>query len=248
MSKSNKIERLTILIKKFLSLLIGQGGLLILTSISIPCFLVGIIAFGCAEIRDDDSILLLGKLKINESRIFHSISALSAILLSIGMAELTVQTLKLLITRRRPNFYALCQLDATTQTCTNNPPSLICEAQYSFPSGHSSLSMCGMTFLCWFLVSHILRRNRRQQQQIQHFYRSLVSVRISILSTVILLIGWAFYVGSTRLIDHWHHYDDVVAGLVLGGVVSTFIFHLSFPPIWHPQVGAPWSILALYQQ
>jgi membrane-associated phospholipid phosphatase len=87
---------------------------------------------------------------------WHKVSAaLAGILDAISVSETSTQLLKLLIQQRRPNFYALCEFDATTKTCLTNPEQLR-DANFSFPSVHSSLAACAMMYLACFALPKII--------------------------------------------------------------------------------------------
>lgn len=122
---------------------------------------------------------------------------LSAFLVAIGSTEALTQIVKHFVKRRRPNFYALCQLVETA--CTNQHT--IKEAQLSFPSGHSSLSMCACVFLYLY--------GRYQW----NYPPSLICILL-----------YSVFVGCTRLVDHWHHHSDVLAGWILGSVIAVVVF------------------------
>jgi len=239
---------------------------LVWTSIQLPIWLVFLVALMCADTKTPggdsnssknllltgsdppDAMSLPGVLRwvpqttsFAIPRVAHAVAATSALLATIAVSEFITQTLKVVVARRRPNFYAWCEIDTSEAVCTNPDLHARCEAQYSFPSGHSSLTMCACTFLSWFLVSHLLRWRQRRQTM----YCPLL--RLTIAATLGTLLGWALYVAATRLTDHYHHYDDVVAGLVLGATVATTVFHVFFPPLWHSQVATPWSVVFLQQ-
>lgn len=147
---------------------------------------------------------------------------------TVGLCEGSTQLLKLFIQRPRPIYYALCAVDLATGKCTGSLD-MIREANFSFPSGHSSLAASGMNFLCLFLVSKILSR-----------WGS--SARWTCVGVSVVCWGWAIFVAASRLVDHWHHYADVLAGMCLGAITSTFMFHAWYPPVWDAYVGVPWSI------
>ena len=242
---------------------------LVWTSVQLPIWLVFLVALMCADTKaplgdsnSNKNLLLTGSdppldnamsfpgvprwLPIKTlsgaiiPRVAHAVAATSALLATIAVSEFITQTLKVVVARRRPNFYAWCEIDISEQVCTNPDTHARCEAQYSFPSGHSSLTMCACTFLSWFLVSHLLRWRRPCK-------RTCCPLRLPIAVMLGTLLGWALYVAATRLMDHFHHYDDVVAGLVLGATVATTVFHVFFPPLWHSQVATPWSVVFLQQ-
>ena len=85
----------------------------------------------------------------NGTRLVHMAAALGAFVMAIGLSEGTTVLLKLWVQRRRPNFYSLCGFEKQVLKCTA-PDDLVMEANLSFPSGHSSLSCCGSTFLVWY--------------------------------------------------------------------------------------------------
>eukprot|EP00538_Stauroneis_constricta_P006990 CAMPEP_0119546608 /NCGR_PEP_ID=MMETSP1352-20130426/956_1 /TAXON_ID=265584 /ORGANISM="Stauroneis constricta, Strain CCMP1120" /LENGTH=223 /DNA_ID=CAMNT_0007591329 /DNA_START=54 /DNA_END=722 /DNA_ORIENTATION=- len=102
--------------------------LLIRTSVVLPMLLVAIVAW-----RKDKRDVPY---------------AVSGLLLSIGVSEGCTQLIKLYVLRRRPNFYKLCQFSIETLKCMA-PYRKVLEAQMSFPSGHSSISFSGMTYVVW---------------------------------------------------------------------------------------------------
>jgi len=216
------------------------------TGIVLPIAVVGVSAlvFGDATSSssmgrktNNDILDVFGLFQIGVDRVANTMAALAAIFTTLGLSEATTHTLKAAITRRRPNFYSMCKFDAaTSHTCTSSN-FWKCEAQFSFPSGHACLSMCASVFLCYYCVSHILRGPR------------ITCKRLLIAATITILLGWALYVAATRLVDKYHHYDDVLAGCLLGFAVPTITFHLFYPPLWHAtHVGIPWSIVALQKQ
>ena len=104
----------------------------------------------------------------------------------------------------------------------------------SFPSGHSSLTCCGMTFLVWYL------HGASGMNGIQHIESSRV---ISLTIRTCLPWGWALFVAASRLVDHWHHPSDVLAGLGLGFATCTIAYHHWYPPVWSKYAGIPRALL-----
>lgn len=155
-------------------------------------------------------------------RLIHVATAVSGFATAVGISEGTTVLLKLWIQRPRPNYYSLCGFDKALRKCTADLEH-IREANFSFPSGHSSLTNCGMTFLVLYSIG-------RQVCKQGH---------ISISFNVILPWGWAIFVAASRLVDKWHHPSDVVAGLALGFVTSTIAYHIWYPPLWSKMAGVP---------
>uniref|UniRef100_A0A7S3L3Y1 Phosphatidic acid phosphatase type 2/haloperoxidase domain-containing protein n=1 Tax=Amphora coffeiformis TaxID=265554 RepID=A0A7S3L3Y1_9STRA len=150
---------------------------------------------------------------------------------ALGLSEGLTQMLKIYVQRRRPNFIALCGFE--NGQCTNSEAHIV-EANLSFPSGHSSLTACGCTFLTMALANHILATPALSRQ----------IKRWSCVGITILAFGYTCYVGTSRIVDHWHHPSDVVAGWWLGSLSAMIFFHVWYPPLWHlHHVGIPWSVV-----
>jgi membrane-associated phospholipid phosphatase len=163
------------------------------------------------------------------ARLSNALFVGTTFLRAVGVSEGCTNLLKHYVARRRPNFYALCQFDTVLRTCnTASSTARIKEAQYSFPSGHSSLASCGMVFVTWYLSCLLVRRpspRRGVVAMYRHFGALLLWQCLPL-----ILPGWAVYVGATRLADHWHHFSDVLAGLVLGSTVATLVYHTVLGP------------------
>ena len=92
--------------------------------------------------------LVVSTLPNNNS--LHNVHAgVCTVLVGIGLSELVTQTFKFYVGRLRPNFYSMCGFDKATLQCTNGEE-MEMEARMSFPSGHSSLSFCGL--VCVVLI------------------------------------------------------------------------------------------------
>lgn len=146
---------------------------------------------------------------------------LSILLACIGLSEGTTQVLKLYVLRRRPNFYDLCQFDLSTKLCTA-PFEKVLEAQMSFPSGHSSLSFCGMTFLSLYLQDQLVPTSAKS---------SSLPPGVIMMNRVVSLspYAWALFVAASRVHDFWHFASDVIAGSLLGTWASWWVWHNCLP-------------------
>eukprot|EP00527_Entomoneis_sp_CCMP2396_P005090 CAMPEP_0198146126 /NCGR_PEP_ID=MMETSP1443-20131203/27561_1 /TAXON_ID=186043 /ORGANISM="Entomoneis sp., Strain CCMP2396" /LENGTH=324 /DNA_ID=CAMNT_0043809971 /DNA_START=67 /DNA_END=1041 /DNA_ORIENTATION=+ len=170
-----------------------------------------------------------GKHSSQTRRWYDLHSAACGFISAVGLSEGCTQLLKLYMQRRRPNFYALCGFDSVQKICTAAPKQIV-EANFSFPSGHSSLSCCAMTFLVWFFLGKIMGK------------AGLTTDAKRILGFVACTPwGWSIFVAASRVADQWHHPSDIVAGLVLGGFLSTVMYHFWYPPVWTTSAGIPWS-------
>ncbi|KAI9536362.1 hypothetical protein NQZ68_034258 [Dissostichus eleginoides] len=119
------------------------------------------------------------------------------------------------IGRLRPYFLTVCKPNwnninckpggyIENFTCTGEK-FLVDEARLSFFSGHSSFSSYCMLFLVLYVQARLRSEwSRLLRPTIQFF-----------------LISTAVYVGLSRVSDYKHHWSDVFAGLLQGGVVAT---------------------------
>ena len=166
-------------------------------------------------------------------------TVVSAFGMAVGLSEGTTVMIKLWVQRRRPNFYALCGFDVASKQCTASLEE-VREANFSFPSGHSSLVCCGMTFLMWYLNGHN-HTNGNSNSTRPHSLSRLYALAMYTL----LPYAWALFVAASRLEDHWHHPSDVVAGLCLGFATCTTAYHYWYPPIWSHAAGIPRAMLLI---
>lgn len=154
-------------------------------------------------------IILMSVVGLVGKRSFQvSVKGISSLLLAVGGSEGTTQLLKTWVLRRRPNFYHLCQFSPETLACQGDYHSIL-ESQMSFPSGHSSLSWCGMVVLVWFLIMG--------NKQLGKVYMFVCTV---------LPLGAATFVATSRIVDHWHHPSDVLTGVFLGCLWGTIGYHV----------------------
>lgn len=180
------------------------------------------------------------------------ISALiCALLVGLGTSEMITNTLKLYVGRLRPNFYQMCGFDLQTLTCTGTA-SAINQSRKSFPSGHSSLSFTGMTFVVFMLLGrsgalssnsspsrHITSsRSRYINSYVLPFYSS-DALRRLVYSLCVSPWCLSLYVATSRLVDHWHHPSDILAGSLIGLVCAGVGYHMWFPNVFSVSCGTP---------
>ncbi|CAL9708005.1 unnamed protein product [Knipowitschia caucasica] len=121
------------------------------------------------------------------------------------------------IGRLRPHFLAVCKPPwdkinckaggyVENFTCAGDP-FLVDEARLSFYSGHSSFSMYCMMFLVLYVQARLKSNWARLLRPTCQFF----------------LIVTAVYVGLSRVSDYKHHWSDVLAGLLQGGLVAILI-------------------------
>lgn len=166
-------------------------------------------------------------------------SCACVLLMTIGLTEFTTHMAKMYVGRLRPNFYQLCQFDTELLECTADPKHIL-ESRSSFPSGHSSISAAGMGVLVFFLVGRVgIGRLARHDNRKRKFQNPKIYVLLAILP-----LFWSFFVACSRLVDHWHHPGDIVAGLCLGFLFPPIVYHLFYPSVLSRQAGVPLNYLA----
>ncbi|CAG2170334.1 unnamed protein product, partial [Oppiella nova] len=127
---------------------------------------------------------------------------------------------KVSVGRLRPYFHSICKpnivCDATNAykyiedfECTgfkDSPSGAVDEINMSFMSGHSSLMAFSMVYLTIYL---------QKRMPITQTSDSLIRAMIQGLA-----VNLAFFVGYTRISDYWHHWSDVMIGLIQGTVAA----------------------------
>ena len=131
----------------------------------------------------------------NNTSLHNIHGGVCTILTAIGISEFVTQVFKFYVGRLRPNFYAMCGFDKATLQCANGYE-MEMEARMSFPSGHSSLSFCGMMALALFFVGRVgLGRVGKQY--------SMMRYKLSVLLSFVPLL-FSFWCATSRLVDNWY--------------------------------------------
>lgn len=125
---------------------------------------------------------------------------LLAFMLSELLTGILVEVLKDFAGRPRPYYNTVC---TTTYRPTCNK---------SFPSGHTAYAFQGQLFLSLVLSGLV-----------DEMYSDRRSHLVAKFACFIPCV-WATVVGFTRIYDHHHHTSDVIAGMLLGSVVSLLMF------------------------
>lgn len=162
---------------------------------------------------------------------------------------------KNLVGRYRPDWLSRCQpalenpveiqgfglspTDNPACTQSNLPESKINDGHKSFPSGHSSTAFCLGIFVCgyctWELFSRWKEYSSCCTQAGKRVWYS--AARSLVFLWILVQIGWAWGVASSRIIDNKHHVGDVIAGVVLGSVVGTVFVVKSVQRVSHDILG-----------
>lgn len=157
---------------------------------------------------------------------------------ALGLTLFLTSLSKVFFGRQRPNFYAFCDYKgyrnavatgdfteyfSLTQEGVQGHISFcrasegdVKESMFSHPSGHASLSFCGLGFLSLFL-HHMLLSHRPTKRN--HLWKAIVFA-------VPMFV--AIMVAATRTRDYWHNYDDTIMGALLGFGCSCLAFQINY--------------------
>jgi len=143
----------------------------------------------------------------------------------LSFTWLITNVLKIFVGSLRPDFFAYCDYKGyneavnsdnyTTYLSLTEPGRMgdfsycnsdALDAHFSFPSGHSSLSFCGLTFMALFLTRVLSALN---------FKHHSVGMVLRIFVILIPMFSGAL-VAASRVIDYKHHVEDTVWGALIG--------------------------------
>lgn len=149
--------------------------------------------------------------------------------LALSINAFFTETIKLAIGRPRPDFFYRCFPDGKVTekfTCTKVTRDII-DGRKSFPSGHSSFSFCSMGFLSLWLCGRLGALKRGHERVLA----------IAACSTPLIV---AALVSVSRCLDNHHHWEDVIAGSLLGFVSSYICYTLYYYPLRSDLSGYPY--------
>eukprot|EP00796_Vickermania_ingenoplastis_P012368 gene12368-8494_t len=160
---------------------------------------------------------------------------LTALIWSVVMTLFTTEVLKNYAGRLRPDYLARLRMFGYTRETIlpdgkpvpdpRQDPQFYCElghsvshvlleGRLSFPSGHSSISMCVSTILTLFLMAHLRPFAFRGS-----FFRLVLSLSP-------MWLGLLCSVSRTR--DNWHNFSDILAGAIIGVACALLGYALCF--------------------
>lgn len=166
-------------------------------------------------------IYLLGS-KVLPLWMYETLKGYVIFVFGLFLSQTITDALKLLAGRQRPYFLDVCRpigiencefgtyLPRDTWQCETEAtnPAAIHEAQKSFVSGHSSSAIYTAIFISLYIELRMPVRN----------YLSYVK---KFLQGVIFIA--ALYVCLSRISDFRHHWSDVLAGAIVGGLSALFV-------------------------
>ncbi|XP_044257904.1 phospholipid phosphatase 5 [Tribolium madens] len=127
--------------------------------------------------------------------------------------------LKIIVGRPRPDFYYRCFPDGkgTDYRNCNGIRKSYMDGRKSFPSGHSSFSFTCMVFMSLYITRKF------------NLYQGNIKGQSWQLCICIVPLIIAATIAVSRTCDYHHHYEDIIAGGLIGTVVSYLCFKLYFP-------------------
>jgi len=175
-------------------------------------------------------------------------SSTCTFLIAFGSTAFFTNFFKYYVGYLRPNFYTMCNYDSTSMTCNNaDDIRREMEARKSFPSGHASVSFCGMLCLGLYLSGKVgLHRHLSSNNNCNTTTTSQVVVhhqqpwkKIAFLFALGGPLFLATFVSASRVHDNWHHPADVVAGSLVGASCALVAYHLWYPSVFSSVSGEP---------
>ncbi|KAJ2725802.1 hypothetical protein GGI07_001009 [Coemansia sp. Benny D115] len=162
-------------------------------------------------------------------RSFHDMNAgILGLCTALVLNMMITNSVKNLAGRLRPDFIARCNLDLksignaeplvgllTTAVCHPTDQKVFLDGMRSFPSGHTSFSFAGLTYLSLWLAGHMHIGDRQGRA-----YKSFVVLAPELA---------AMLIGVSRTKDYRHHWHDVLAGALLGIFMGWFGYHQYYP-------------------
>ncbi|CDI77463.1 hypothetical protein, conserved [Eimeria acervulina] len=231
---------------------INLGQLMVLSFV-VPCIIIILVELLMALVRatedkdvqgSDSGVSLFGW-KVPQF-IVDYYTYLGGFGFTMATAWLFADSLKCFVGSLRPHFFDACKPDWSQVKCKGdhgeyiyvddfhcqNDPHRVEDARRSFPSGHSTYTMCGMLFGVLYLQARFRwhqqqtapkKRLRTQQGVFGAFIEKTFwfsQALVPILQALMLLL--ALYVPATRVLEHFHHVRDVCTGMLLGGTIAIF--------------------------
>lgn len=139
------------------------------------------------------------------------VQAFFGFFLTLALNGVITNMIKILVGRPRPDYFSRCYPNGTislSSKCYGNPDEII-QGRKSFPSGHSSFAFSGLGFLSLYLRGKL--HCFQIQGRSQGCWKCLSLVPVAL---------FAPFVAFTRYLDNSHHWEDIVAGSMLGFLLS----------------------------
>ncbi|CAD7005355.1 unnamed protein product [Ceratitis capitata] len=154
----------------------------------------------------------------------HIYAQIGYYLLGFLMTLIATEIAKRCIGRLRPYFFTICKprlSDGSNCEFEHNQghyfndyrcdadvsQRMMAEMAMSFPSGHSSTVFYAMVYIAFYLQVALSTRGSKLLKHLLQF--------------AFVMLAW--YVALTRINDHWHHWSDVLVGMLLGTLFAWLV-------------------------
>lgn len=162
-------------------------------------------------------------------------NGLLGLLFALSLTIMITDVVKIATGRPRPDFLDRCQpaagsvdppLGVSNGTiCTQTDHAIMKDGWKSFPSGHSSFSFAGMTFLALWLSGKLHIFDGKGQ-----VYKGFLCVSPLLASSLVAI---------SRTMDYRHHWSDVLTGALVGLGFALFSYYQYYPPLSSPRSDRP---------
>lgn len=149
------------------------------------------------------------------------INCLMCITLALGMNGFLTSLIKVCVGRPRPDFYYRCFPEEDGEdfnNCQGDRRSIM-DGRKSFPSGHSSFSFASMTLITLYLLDRWHVAGYTALSSVNQTWKLCVLMFPTVLATLIAI---------SRTCDYHHHYQDVIAGGLIGFTIAYICYRHHF--------------------
>ncbi|CAJ1910978.1 unnamed protein product [Cylindrotheca closterium] len=162
----------------------------------------------------------------SKTGVFERHKVLCVYFSGVGITITLTNFVKLYAGYFRPIFLQGCDPDENYEKCTSGDDR---QMRLSFPSGHASLSFCGLCIFSFYLehrhgmsASRMLLLNKESGELMMAYKQNSRYMRImSIMCYFPVVI--AIFIAASRVHDNMHFPADVVGGSLLGGSVAALV-------------------------
>ncbi|KAN0000610.1 hypothetical protein ACTFIZ_001055 [Dictyostelium cf. discoideum] len=176
----------------------------------VPVWLLMLIALGLPMI-----VFIGYYIKNRNSHDFHH--AALGLFQAFTITMLFTDILKVTAGRYRPDYGA---------RVATGIAAVIREGRVSFPSGHSSVSFCGMTFLSFYLCG----KTKVFLKDGGNILKALGCLCPFMISSLVAV---------SRTVDYHHDFSDILAGSVIGLSIGVFVYFMNFNSLFSKECSLP---------